>query len=203
MRRNDFERRRLRDLYDRNVRRVRALAEARDGRRLDKSDDVAAPRRFVVSESRTRLEGFGRGGYQAPRSRRGARGAGARRFSDRSVYRRHAADRFARDDDFERLLRRERLRERRLNDGGLRFGRPRLRLSRNERQELKRLRELRALRDAFGRRRNTDRRRWADDNDAGRQQKKQRGGGRRGGRTAQPATKEQLDAELDRFRGGN
>ncbi|RNF18066.1 uncharacterized protein Tco025E_04620 [Trypanosoma conorhini] len=220
MRRDDFERRRLRDLYDRNVRRVRALAEARDARRTDRDDDVAAPRRYVVSERRTRLEGFGRGGFQVQRSRQGRPGAGGGRFSDKGVYRRGALDRFERDDDFERKLRRERFRERRLSEGGLRFGRQRLRLRRSERRELRQLRELRDLRELRALRNsqraqgNGGRReppqREALEKEPERHRKDQRGGrrrgggggGGRGGAAQQPLTKERLDAELDRFRGG-
>lgn len=195
MGRNDFERRRLRDIYDRNVRRVRALAEARDGRRLDIHDDVAAPRRFVVSEQRTRAEGFGRGGRQVRQSRSGA-GRSRSRFSDKGVYRRGAMDRFAREDDIERALRRERLRERQILDGP-RFGRGRLRLTRGERRELRRLRELRSLRKVL-----KTRGRWGAGADADRQLREKRRGGRRE-KQGSWATKEQLDAELDRFRGGN
>ncbi|ESL10440.1 hypothetical protein TRSC58_01827 [Trypanosoma rangeli SC58] len=222
MRRDDFERRRLRDLYDRNVRRVRALAEARDERRTGNDDTVAAPRRYVVSERRTRLEGFGRGGYQVRRSRRGNRDTEVRRFSDRSVYRRGALDRFEREDDLERKMRRARVHERRLNEGGLRFGRQRLRLHRNELRELRQLRELRdlrelrelrALRGAQRGQGNGDRREPARretlDKELDHHRKDQRGGrrrgggGRGGGAVQQPLTKERLDAELDRFRGGN
>ncbi|EAN89163.1 hypothetical protein C3747_41g135 [Trypanosoma cruzi] len=210
MRRGDFERRRLRDLYERNVRRVRALADARDGRRSGRDDDIAAPRRYVVSERRTRLEGFGRGGYQVQRSRRFGRDPRIRRFSDRGVYRRGALDRFEREEDFERKLRRERFRERRLNEGGLRFGR--LRLRRSERRELRQLRELRelrelrALRSAQRNQGNGDRRGKLD-KELDRYRKDQRGGRRGGGGRGRGApnsvTKEGLDAELDRFRGGN
>lgn len=114
MPRDDFDRRRLRALYERNRRRVSALADARD-RRRGGEDDYAAPRRYVVSERRTRIEGFGRGGTQVNRVVRRVRGGRdeppPRRFSDRGIFRRNVRDRFRRAEDFEREERRERFRE--------------------------------------------------------------------------------------------
>lgn len=133
MRRDDFDRRRLRSLYDRNRSRVSALADARD-RRRGGDDSYAAPRRYVVSERRTHIEGFGRGGTQVRRvERRVVRLADAprsRRFSDRGIFRRGGRDRFRRADDFEREDRRDRFRGsrdrrgegRREEGGGRRFG---------------------------------------------------------------------------------
>ncbi|KAG5472226.1 hypothetical protein LSCM1_03623 [Leishmania martiniquensis] len=124
MPRDDFDRRRLRALYDRNRHRVSALADARD-RRRGGEDDYAAPRRYVVSERRTRIEGFGRGGAQVRRvvrRMRGGRGGEPlpRRFSDRSIFRRSGHDRFRRADDLEREERRERFLEERARRGGKR-----------------------------------------------------------------------------------
>ncbi|KAG5498487.1 hypothetical protein JKF63_02773 [Porcisia hertigi] len=118
MPRDDFDRRRLRALYDRNRRRVSALADARD-RRRGGEDDFAAPRRYVVSERRTRIEGFGRGGTQVRRVVRRARAGRTdeprpRRFSDRAIFRRSGRDRFRRAEDFDREDRRDRFREKRL-----------------------------------------------------------------------------------------
>ncbi|KAG5472605.1 hypothetical protein LSCM4_01924 [Leishmania orientalis] len=122
MPRDDFDRRRLRALYDRNRHRVAALADARD-RRRGGDDDYAAPRRYVVSERRTRIEGFGRGGTQVRRVLRRTRGGRAgeplpRRFSDRGIFRRSGGDRFRRADDFEREERRDRFLEERARRGG-------------------------------------------------------------------------------------
>ncbi|KAK7200609.1 hypothetical protein NESM_000117000 [Novymonas esmeraldas] len=121
MARDDHDRRRLRALYDRNSRRVSALADARD-RRRGGDDDFAAPRRYVVTERRTRVEGFGRGGTQVRRVERRAAGgrAGeprANKFSDRSIFRRSGRDRFQRADDAEREDRRERSRNERERRG--------------------------------------------------------------------------------------
>lgn len=121
MPRDDFNRRRLRSLYERNKRRVSALADARDRRRSG-DDDYAAPRRFIVSERRTRMEGFGRGGMQVRKVIRWSHarddGMRHRRFSDGGIFRRGHRDRFARDDDYEREERRERFREGRSRRGG-------------------------------------------------------------------------------------
>lgn len=129
MARDDHDRRRLRALYDRHKSRTLALAEARD-RRRDAHDDVVAPRRVVVSAQRLREAGFGRGGTQVRvvRRRRGRRQHGdprstpgrALRFADRHIFRSSHQDRFRRDDDMERELRRERaiLRERQSNGRG-------------------------------------------------------------------------------------
>ncbi|KAH8608790.1 hypothetical protein ERJ75_001245100 [Trypanosoma vivax] len=130
MRRDDYERRRIRDIYDRNVRRVRALADARDRYRTDRDGDVLAPRRFIVSERRSRLEGFGYGDRR-PDDRYWSRAHGSYRFDDRRVYRRVGLGRFVREDDYDREYRRERARSRdveRYRRGyGPRFGRLRLR----------------------------------------------------------------------------
>nr|CCC90859.1 conserved hypothetical protein [Trypanosoma congolense IL3000] len=209
MRRNDFERRRLRDLYDRNVRRVGALAEARDQRRSARDDDIAAPRRYVVSERRTRLEGFGYGGRQIRRSLRTDDSRRRLRFSDRRIYRRGAFDRFARDEDFVRELRRDRLRDREpLRDRvqGRRFFSYGMRLSRLRRDRLRR----RALPT-----RDSDRQRppprpqrgYVDDrsdryDDAPRSARSSFGRFD-GGRRNKGLTRQGLDEELDRFRGSN
>lgn len=122
MARDDSDRRRLRALYERNRRRVSALADARD-RRRGGDDDFAAPRRYVVSERRTRLEGFGRGGRQVRQVVRRARGGRADearplRFSDRGIFRRSGRDRFRRVDDVDREDRRERSRDQRSRRNG-------------------------------------------------------------------------------------
>lgn len=111
MARDDYNRRRLRGMYERNQRRVSALADARDRRRGD-NDEIAAPRRFVVSERRTRIEGFGRGGRQVRQVLRSAatRGGAPRRirFRDSGIFRRGGRDRFRREEDFDREMRRDR-----------------------------------------------------------------------------------------------
>ncbi|CAJ1010455.1 hypothetical protein Q4I28_005769 [Leishmania naiffi] len=115
MARDDFDRRRLRALYDRKRRRVSALADAR-ARRRGGEDDYSVPRRYVVSECRTRMEGFGRGGTQVRRVVRRARGDRSdesRRFSGRGIFRSSGGSRFRRADDFEREERRARFREER------------------------------------------------------------------------------------------
>lgn len=141
MPREDFDRRRLRGIYERNKRRVSALADARDSRRVF-ADEIVAPRRFIVSERRTRLEGFGRGGYQVRRVvRRSALDRGLSRFSDRGIFRRGHRDRFMREEDQFRRDRRERFLDdnRRFRDMGprRRFGfsrRRRLQIRERERR---------------------------------------------------------------------
>lgn len=128
MAREDFDRRRLRSIYDRNKRRVSALADLRDSRRVYVEEE-RAPRRYTVSERRTRMEGFGRGGAQVRRVvRPSMRDRLAPRFADRRVFRRGNRDRFVREEDRERQYLRERFledRRRRDTDGGRRY-RPRL-----------------------------------------------------------------------------
>ncbi|KPI89758.1 hypothetical protein ABL78_1138 [Leptomonas seymouri] len=166
MPRDDFDRRRLRSLYERNRSRVSALADARD-RRRGGDDSYAAPRRYVVSERRTRIEGFGRGGAQVRRvERRVLRVRDAprpRRFSDRGIFRRGGRDRFRRADDEDRKERRDRFREdseRRREGGGVRrFGearRQRLRM-RSRRGGLDNRREIEDLRQRGSRRGGEDR----------------------------------------------
>lgn len=106
----DTDRRRLRDIYDRNRRRVDAVANSRDrnerrgndsARRGDNKkggDKGSAPRRYIVSERVTRRAGFGEGGRQG-RVSGGRRRDGTRRedrFDDKKVTRRSHRDRFER-----------------------------------------------------------------------------------------------------------
>lgn len=105
----DYERRRLRDIYDRNRRRVDAVANARDRneRRGDRDRDSSrksdkkgsAPRRYIVSERVTRRAGFGDGGRQGRVSGARRRDGSRRtedRFADKKVTRRSHRDRFDR-----------------------------------------------------------------------------------------------------------
>ena len=108
-------RNRLRALKDQEKRRVSRLAESRN-RRAGGQRSNNAPTRVLVTERRTRREGLGRGGAQAlgnSRRRRGGnqnnqpaaggrrrgRGGFASKFSDQSVFRSGARDRFSRFDD--------------------------------------------------------------------------------------------------------
>eukprot|EP00796_Vickermania_ingenoplastis_P011583 gene11583-7979_t len=155
MARDDFNRQRLRGIYERNKRRVSALADARDSRRMTMDDDYA-PRRYVVSERRTRMEGFGRGGLQVRRvERRSMRDRRPVRFSDRGIFRRSNRDRFIREDDFDRRDRRERFLEDRRNSDRVRdMPRRRFAFSRQRRSQIRELEERR--RDGpIGRRRGT------------------------------------------------
>ncbi|CAJ1990791.1 hypothetical protein - conserved [Leishmania donovani] len=220
MPRDDFDRRRLRALYERNRRRVSALADARD-RRRGGEDDYAAPRRYVVSERRTRIEGFGRGGAQVSRVVRRARGGRdeprSRRFSDRGIFRRNVRDRFRRVEDFEREERRERFREVRARRGdgrrveGRRFGearrlRLRMRGTRAGRVDHRRAevdgRRQREERASDGRRRQESGRR--NNNNQG-----NRGGNKQSSlsrnnkpqRSREPQiTREELDRQLESYR---
>lgn len=127
--RDDYERRRLRALYERNKRRVTALADARDQRRGEENE-MSAPRRFLVSARRLREAGFGRGQVQIRRIYRRREGYyGSRRYGDSDIYRRFNRDRFMRVSDYDRDARRYRYRgngaeaERRLAlTGARRFG---------------------------------------------------------------------------------
>jgi hypothetical protein len=113
----DSDRRKIRQVYDRNSRRVNTMADRRDSR----GGRDAAPRRFVVSERVSRRAGFGEG-------RRQVSGRFASRFADRNVTRKSGRDRFDRNDDNDRKERRLRRRDRNdrdtnTNSGGNRFRR--------------------------------------------------------------------------------
>ncbi|CCW61778.1 unnamed protein product [Phytomonas sp. EM1] len=197
MTRDDLNRRRLRGLYDRNKRRVAALADARD-RRREGDDEVFAPRRYVVSERRTRTEGFGRGGVQVRQViRRVTRLPPREMFRSRGIFRRGNRDRFRRDDgDLREGLRerfQDRFQERRRGGGrgnrerGGRLGdaaRSRLRLRRRQRPP-----------PPPPRGRGNETPRGGALNERG-------GGNQRRPRPAREKfpTREQLDAQLDRFR---
>lgn len=85
-------RRKLRQTYDQNKRRVQEVANRRNQRSGTRGNN--APTSFVVTERTTRAAGFGRGGRSvaaASKSRRGTK-----RFADKTVYRSGAKDKFAR-----------------------------------------------------------------------------------------------------------
>jgi hypothetical protein len=91
---DDRMRRELRNVYDKNRRRVDKLAEKRG---KGGSNDNQAPRRVVVSEKQTRQAGFGSGGKQVAQSR--SRRGGPAKFADKSIFRSAASNRGNRGGD--------------------------------------------------------------------------------------------------------
>lgn len=188
----DNDRRRLRDLYDRNRRRVQAVADARDRRGNDggRRTGDAAPRRFIVSERRTRNEGFGgQGGIRTRFSRKSNDDRRPRRFEDKKIFRSSNRDRFTRDEDRDRDRRRRPVRR----DGGRRDDRDGGRQAGNGRRF-----------GRGGRQNNTRRPARSDDLDAQLESYKSgksndNKGGRRGGRGGRGA--DNLDAQLDKYNG--
>jgi hypothetical protein len=79
---DELARRRLRQVYQQNRKRVNNVAAARERGR---EGDSKAPRRFVVAERQSRVAGIGGGRVQVAESRRKQQ-QGAKRFKDQSVF---------------------------------------------------------------------------------------------------------------------